>query len=86
MIVSRTPFRISLFGGGTDYPAWFREHGGAVLRGAGHRQILLHHTAAAAALLRASGSRIVYSQVELVNAVYPRFGTPRCAPFCPIRA
>src|SRR5262249_34507745 len=31
MIISRTPFRISLFGGGTDYPAWFREHGGAVL-------------------------------------------------------
>lgn len=31
MIVSRTPFRISFFGGGTDYPAWYREHGGAVL-------------------------------------------------------
>jgi D-glycero-alpha-D-manno-heptose-7-phosphate kinase len=31
MIISRTPFRISLFGGGTDYPVWYREHGGAVL-------------------------------------------------------
>ena len=31
MIVSRTPFRISFFGGGTDYPGWYREHGGAVL-------------------------------------------------------
>ena len=31
MIISRTPFRISLLGGGTDYPAWYREHGGAVL-------------------------------------------------------
>ena len=31
MIISRTPFRVSFFGGGTDYPAWFREHGGAVL-------------------------------------------------------
>lgn len=31
MIVTRTPFRISFFGGGTDYPPWFREHGGAVL-------------------------------------------------------
>jgi D-glycero-alpha-D-manno-heptose-7-phosphate kinase len=31
MIMSRTPFRISLFGGGTDYPAWYREHGGAVI-------------------------------------------------------
>jgi len=31
MIITRTPFRISFFGGGTDYPAWSREHGGAVL-------------------------------------------------------
>jgi D-glycero-alpha-D-manno-heptose-7-phosphate kinase len=31
MIISRTPFRISFFGGGTDYPSWYREHGGAVL-------------------------------------------------------
>jgi D-glycero-alpha-D-manno-heptose-7-phosphate kinase len=31
MIVSRTPFRISFFGGGTDYPAWYRRHGGRVL-------------------------------------------------------
>lgn len=31
MIITRTPFRISFFGGGTDYPPWFREHGGAVL-------------------------------------------------------
>jgi len=31
MIITRTPFRISFFGGGTDYPIWFRENGGAVL-------------------------------------------------------
>ena len=31
MIITRTPFRISFFGGGTDYPAWFRENGGEVL-------------------------------------------------------
>src|SRR5437660_257629 len=31
MIISRTPFRISFFGGGTDSPRWYREHGGAVL-------------------------------------------------------
>lgn len=31
MIISRTPFRISFFGGGTDYPAWYRQHGGQVL-------------------------------------------------------
>lgn len=31
MIISRTPFRISFFGGGTDYPTWYRKHGGSVL-------------------------------------------------------
>jgi len=31
MIISRTPFRISFFGGGTDYPAWYNDHEGAVL-------------------------------------------------------
>ena len=31
MIITRTPFRVSFFGGGTDYPGWYREHGGAVL-------------------------------------------------------
>jgi len=31
VIISRTPFRISFFGGGTDYPAWYRQHGGSVV-------------------------------------------------------
>ncbi len=31
MIITRTPYRISFFGGGTDYPGWYRKHGGAVL-------------------------------------------------------
>ncbi len=31
MIISRTPYRISFFGGGTDYPGWYRKNGGAVL-------------------------------------------------------
>tara|TARA_Y100000389_G_C17470776_1_gene530515 strand:- start:7606 stop:8595 length:990 start_codon:yes stop_codon:yes gene_type:complete len=31
MIISRTPFRISFFGGGTDYPDWYNKHSGAVL-------------------------------------------------------
>jgi D-glycero-alpha-D-manno-heptose-7-phosphate kinase len=31
MVITRTPYRISFFGGGTDYPAWYRENGGAVL-------------------------------------------------------
>ncbi len=31
MIIVRTPYRVSFFGGGTDYPSWYQEHGGAVL-------------------------------------------------------
>ena len=31
MIISMTPYRISFFGGGTDYPLWYRENGGIVL-------------------------------------------------------
>tara|TARA_R110000868_G_scaffold4155_48_gene25662 strand:+ start:888 stop:1868 length:981 start_codon:yes stop_codon:yes gene_type:complete len=31
MIITSTPYRISFFGGGTDYPAWYCQHGGAVL-------------------------------------------------------
>ena len=31
MIISRTSFRVSFFGGGTDYPVWYKENDGAVL-------------------------------------------------------
>ena len=31
MIITKTPFRISFFGGGTDYPAWSERHGGSIL-------------------------------------------------------
>ena len=31
MIISKTPYRISFFGGGSDYPAWYKKNGGAVL-------------------------------------------------------
>ncbi|MDB2637602.1 kinase [Alphaproteobacteria bacterium] len=31
MIICRTPFRVSFFGGGTDYPAWYYDNGGAVI-------------------------------------------------------
>ena len=31
MIITQTPYRISLFGGGTDYPDWYLRNGGQVL-------------------------------------------------------
>ncbi len=31
MIISKTPYRISFFGGGSDYPSWYLKNGGEVL-------------------------------------------------------
>jgi D-glycero-alpha-D-manno-heptose-7-phosphate kinase len=31
MVITRTPFRISFFGGGTDFPEFYVDHGGSVL-------------------------------------------------------
>ncbi len=31
MVITKTPYRVSFFGGGTDFPLWYREHGGSVI-------------------------------------------------------
>ena len=31
MIITRSPFRLSFFGGGTDYPAWYEKNGGLII-------------------------------------------------------
>lgn len=31
MIISKTPYRVSFFGGGTDYPDWYKKFGGEVI-------------------------------------------------------
>jgi D-glycero-alpha-D-manno-heptose-7-phosphate kinase len=31
VIITKTPYRVSFFGGGTDFPLWYREHGGSVI-------------------------------------------------------
>lgn len=65
MIISRTPFRVSLFGGGTDYPSWYQENGGAVLGFAINRYcyITLRHLPP----FFNYRHRIVYSRIETVN-------------------
>lgn len=67
MIITRTPFRVSLFGGGSDYPAWYRDHGGKVLGFAINKYCYI-------SLRRLPPffdhkHRIVYSLVENVNAI-----------------
>lgn len=64
MFISRTPYRISFFGGGTDYPVWFREHGGAVLSTS-----IQHYCYITGRFLPPffeHRSRIVWSQIEKV--------------------
>ena len=46
MIITQTPLRIGLLGGGTDLPGYYREHGGRVLNCA-HRQVHLRDREAA---------------------------------------
>jgi D-glycero-alpha-D-manno-heptose-7-phosphate kinase len=67
LIISRTPFRISLFGGGTDYPSWYHEHGGSVIGTAIDKYCYL--SVRRLPPFFEHKSRIVYSQVELVNEV-----------------
>ena len=66
MIISRTPFRVSFFGGGTDYPTWFREHGGKVLTSTINRYCYI--TTRLLPPFFDQRSRIVWSKIELVNA------------------
>ena len=67
MIISRTPFRISFFGGGTDYPVWYRAHGGAVLSTTINKYC--HITARYLPPFFEHRSRIVWSRIEQVRTV-----------------
>jgi D-glycero-alpha-D-manno-heptose-7-phosphate kinase len=67
MIISRTPFRVSLFGGGTDYPDWIHEHGGAVLGLAINKYCYI--TARRLPPFFGHKHRIVYSVIEAVQEI-----------------
>jgi len=66
MIITRTPLRVSFFGGGTDYPVWYREHGGAVL--ATTIDKCCYITCRQLPPFFEYHSRISYSKVENVNS------------------
>ncbi len=67
MILSRTPFRVSFFGGGTDYPAWYRQHGGAVLTATIDKYCYL--TCRYLPPFFEHRIRVVYSRIECCNDV-----------------
>ncbi|MEK7388710.1 MAG: kinase [Elusimicrobiota bacterium] len=66
MIISRTPFRISFFGGGTDYPAWFRRNGGAVVSTSINKYCYI--TCRYLPPFFEHKSRILYSKIENVHS------------------
>jgi len=67
MIISRTPFRISFFGGGTDYPAWYRQRGGAVLAATINKYCYL--TCRYLPPFLEHRFRVVYAKIELCHKV-----------------
>lgn len=67
MIITKTPFRISFFGGGTDYPSWFQENGGAVLATAINKYCYI--TCRYLPPFFDFKHRIVYSNIENVSTL-----------------
>jgi len=67
MIISRTPFRISFFGGGTDYPVWYRENPGAVLSTTIDKYCYI--TVRYLPPFFSHKHRIVWSKIELVQDI-----------------
>jgi D-glycero-alpha-D-manno-heptose-7-phosphate kinase len=68
MIICRTPFRISFFGGGTDFPEYFERHGGAVL-GTAIDKCVYHAVTKFPSHLFDYSIRLAYSKVETVRSV-----------------
>jgi D-glycero-alpha-D-manno-heptose-7-phosphate kinase len=66
MIITSTPLRISFFGGGTDYPVWYREHGGTVLSTTIDKSCYI--TCRRLPPFFEYHSRVSYSRVENVSA------------------
>ena len=65
MIITRTPYRVSLFGGGSDHPAWFHENGGEVVSLAIDKYCYL--STRVLPQFFDHKFRIVYSQIETPN-------------------
>lgn len=64
MIITKTPTRLSLVGGGTDFPAWFRKHGGITVGGALNKYSFI--SARYLPPFHEFRTRVVYSQIETV--------------------
>ncbi len=65
MIITKTPFRISFFGGGSDYPIWYYKQRGSVLSTTINKYCYIFCRYLPSFFDHKS--RIVYSRTELVN-------------------
>ena len=65
MLISRTPFRISFFGGGTDLPHWYENNCGAVISTTINKYCYI--TCRSLPPLFQYKHRLVYSSIEAVN-------------------
>ena len=62
MIICKTPYRISFFGGGSDYPSWYKDNGGEVISTSINKYIYL--TLRQLPFFFNHKYRIVYSKIE----------------------
>jgi D-glycero-alpha-D-manno-heptose-7-phosphate kinase len=71
MIITRSPLRISLGGGGTDLPSYYREHGGFLIAGAIDKYvyITLHETFVPEIIVRYSKMEVVSSADEIKHPI-----------------
>ena len=67
MIISKTPYRISFFGGGSDYPEWYNEFGGTVLSTTINKYLYI--TCRELPGFFDHKYRIVWSKIEKVNNI-----------------
>ncbi|HPP88594.1 MAG TPA: kinase, partial [bacterium] len=67
MIITKTPFRISFFGGGSDFPCWYKEHSGAVLSTTINKYCYI--SARHLPPFFEYKHRIVYSKIELIKEI-----------------
>lgn len=68
MLITQTPFRVSFFGGGTDYPEYFEKYGGAVLGTTIDKYAYFSMTKFLSSLFDYN-LRLAYSKIECVNSV-----------------
>jgi D-glycero-alpha-D-manno-heptose-7-phosphate kinase len=69
MIITKTPFRVSFFGGGTDYPEYFETHGGGAVLATAVSQSAFVAVSRFYSRLFDYRIRVAYRQVECVNEV-----------------